>query len=187
MKKGLLIFILLALVLQSCSSDRENAIAEYEAKYDCGGIDDCLSRYNFEGARAFVNLIDPNNSGFSDIAKYSEGWEKIVNQESDFWFNDGNYEKAISIIKDEKLKFHHSGGTMFNEKSYHLALYKLIGSVIDKLLFENKIEDAKKWCFRLPDATTDGWGPGSTSQFDIEPKMREVMMTKIKEFEKISK
>jgi hypothetical protein len=76
---------------------------------------------------------------------------------------------------------------MFNEKSYHLALYKLIGSVIDKLLFENKIEDAKKWCFRLPDATTDGWGPGSTSQFDIEPKMREVMMTKIKEFEKISK
>jgi len=73
---------------------------------------------------------------------------------------------------------------LFNEQGYNLALYKLIASVIEKLLFENKIEDAKKWCFRLPEATTSGWGPKSTSQYDIKPKMREVMMTKIKEFEK---
>jgi len=182
------VIIMLALVLQSCSSDQEKKMAEYEVKYNCIGVDDCLSKYNFEGARAFVNVINSDNPDFSEIAEYDAGWEKIINQESDFWFNDGDYEKALNIIKDEKLKFNHTGTrTLFNEQAYNLALHKLIASVIEKLLFENKVEDAKKWCFRLPEATTSGWGPKSTSQYDIEPKMRDVMMTKIKEFEKIYK
>ena len=180
--KNYTLIILLALLLQGCSSERE-----YEVKYNCNGVDDCLSKYNFEGARAFVNLILSDNPSYAEISEHSSGWEKIINQESESWFNDGEYEKALSIIKDEKLKFNHSGTLdLFNEQGYNLALYKLIASVIEKLLFENKVEDAKKWCFRLPEATTSGWGPSSTEQYDIKPKMRDVMMTKIKEFEKES-
>ena len=40
---------------------------------------------------------------------------------------------------------------------------------------------------RLSQATTSGWSPKGDSQYDIQPKMRDVMMTNIKEFEKFSK
>ena len=163
-----------------------NTTEEYKLNFqhDCIGVDDCLSKYNFEGARAHVNFIksstDPiiltyNINGIR--AEYDESWMNIINQESDFWFNDGDYEKALSIIKEEKLKFDHAG-------KYNLAIHKLINSIIDELLIQNKFEDAKKWCFRLPDAKTDGWSrKESPYKYDEAPKMKDVMMKKIKDYE----
>ena len=166
-----------------------NTTEEYKLNFqhDCIGVDDCLSKYNFEGARAHVNFIKSktDNMSYGEIGDYNEGWRKIINQESDFWFNDGDYEKALSIIKEEKLKFTSRGTTsLFDEHSYNLAIYKLINSIIDELLIQNKFEDAKKWCFRLPDAMTDGWSrKGSPYEYDEAPKMKDVMMKKIKDYE----
>ena len=181
MKTKFITAILLLLIF-SCSEE-----SKLNEKYNCTGVDDCLSKYNFEGARAHVNFIKSktDNMSFREIADYNEGWRKIINQESDFWFNDGDYEKALSIIKEEKLKFNFSGSTdLFDVADYNLALYKLINSIIDELLIQNKFEDAKKWCFRLPDAKTDGWSrKGSPHKYDEASKMKDVMMKKIEDYE----
>ena len=164
-----------------------NTTEEYKLNFqhDCIGVDDCLSKYNFEGARAHVNFIKSKTVSYGELAEYDAGWKKIINQESDFWFNDGDYEKALSIIKEEKLKFVHEGTRdLFDEHSYNLAIHKLINSIIDELLIQNKFEDAKRWSFRLPDAKTNGWSrDGSPHKYDEAPKMKDVMMKKIKEYE----
>jgi len=181
MKTKFITAILLLLIF-SCSEE-----SKLNEKYNCTGVDDCLSKYEFEEARAYVNFIksSTDNMSYGELAEYDAGWKKIINQESDFWFNDGDYEKALSIIKEEKLKFVHEGTRdLFDEHSYNLAIHKLINSIIDELLIQNKFEDAKRWSFRLPDAKTNGWSrDGSPHKYDEAPKMKDVMMKKIKEYE----
>ncbi|MDA0316586.1 MAG: hypothetical protein O2906_05555 [Bacteroidetes bacterium] len=175
-------FFIVLLTSYSCSEE-----SKLKNQFGCNGIEDCLSKYNFEGARAYVNLIKSKTEymSFTEQAQYDFGWREIINQESDYWFNEGNYEKALSIVKEEKMKFVHDGSDIFDEQSYNLALYKVINQVIDNLLSQEKFKEAKKWCFRLPEAKTDGWTQKSSPyKYDEAPKMRSVTMKKIKDFEK---
>ena len=85
---------------------------------------------------ADVNLIKSKTEymSFTEQAQYDFGWREIINQESDYWFNEGNYEKAISIVKEEKMKFVHDGTDRFDEQSYKNKMRTLIPSILLQIL-----------------------------------------------------
>lgn len=96
-------------------------------KYDCSTVDDCLTIYQFEGAR-YVS------EGSSDL-------KKIIISEAAFLIENDEFDRALKVLFEGKSNFESYGS--YNE--YYETEYTILNSIVDKLLFKDNYDDALKW------------------------------------------
>lgn len=85
----------------SCSNPIENKrleeLSEKTQKYSCSNVDDCLAKYEFEGARYYYSKLD----GYLE----REALEKIIRAEVSFFFNNNEKLKAKQTAEEAALIF----------------------------------------------------------------------------------
>ena len=170
MKTKFFLTILSFLMILSCSEE-----SKLNEKYNCTGVDDCLSKYEFEGARAYMDI--------SDKKEYDKSydWEVIISAEADYWIKEGEFKKAFSII-DQTISRVYFGGSYMTH--HNLIRMKAISAIVDELNDKNEFNEARKWVLKCPDVAIDGF-PDEANMKD--GKIRDVLNKKIDDYEKLSK
>ena len=155
-----LLVILITVVVCACrepdiNEDKQEKIAE---KYDCLGVDDCLAQYKFTAARAYLDAInDPRNRW--------EPNEKIVNIESSYWVNQGDFNQAMTVLEEARASI---VTNYTRESDYNEMRRNLISSIVNKLLDKGNYKEAKRWALKI----------------DYDEK-REKLLKQIKDTEKV--
>ena len=168
---------IILLLIFSCSEE-----SKLNEKYDCIGVDDCLSKFEFEGARAFAGLpYDVRN--FSERDAHDDSWRNILVSESNYWVKNGDFKKAIEILDADKGNYKIANN--FHETGFNKTKYDLISKIIEELLDNNEFDEARKWVLKCPDAAISGFLNEINKK--NEGAMRDVLNKKIDEFEKLSK
>ena len=141
---------ILLLLIFSCSEE-----SKLNEKYDCSSVDDCLSKYNFEGARAYASLPHEEGDYEERIAHWS-GWRNILVSESNYWVNNGDFKKALQILDADKENFRVNGNKGPGSCFFNEAKYNLISKIIEKLIDDNEFNEARKWVLKCPDKHKSG-------------------------------
>jgi len=171
------LFVLsLAAFISSCGgSDADKKKAEVAEKYDCENVDDCLTKFNFEAARAFAGAMESDLMGDKQQA-----FKKIISAETTYWIDEGEYDRALSILAEGQVGIE---DTPFGENEFKVMRFKLISSVVDKLLDQASYKEAKKWALKCDDLTVEGWAKSETNDYDEKTNMKNTLLKKIKETE----
>jgi hypothetical protein len=106
--------------------------SELAEKYKCDNVEDCLSKYEFEGARAYYSY-----DGTDEF--------DIVTAESQYWLKEKEYMKSLSIIEAYSLEEDHY------QKAKTKLRFNTISSIIDDYIIERNFEKAKEYALRLND------------------------------------
>ena len=175
--------ILSFLMTLSCSED-----SKLKEKYNCIGIDDCLSKFEFEGARAYISLpYDVGN--YKERGAHDDGWKNILVSESNYWVKNGDFKKAIEILDADKENY--KVGNVFDASGFNKTKYDLISKIIEELLDDNEFNEARKWVLKCPDKHESGIDfreeDGYYKKHKPHEKMRYILNKKIDEFENLSK
>ncbi len=172
MKKKLLITIFSFFLIFSCSEE-----SKLKEKYDCIGVDDCLSKYKFDGARAYMSISEKKTED------KSKDWEAVISAESDYWIKEGEFKKAISIIDQTISRVEYNSSSIV-EYYHNLIRMKAISTIVDELNDKNEFNEARKWVLKCPDVAIDGFGSEANMK---DGKIRDVLNKKIDDYEKLSK
>tara|TARA_B100001057_G_C22381890_1_gene768734 strand:- start:104 stop:601 length:498 start_codon:yes stop_codon:yes gene_type:complete len=153
------LMLLLVVFVFSCGgSDVDKKKEKIGQKYDCMSIDDCLAQYKFTAARAHLDAInDPRNR-----------WEpnkKIVNIETSYWVNQGDFNQAMTVLEEARESI---ATNYTRESDYNKMRYNLISSIVNKLLDKGNYKEAKRWALKI--------------DYD---KKREELLKQIKDTEKV--
>ena len=175
--------ILSFLMTLSCSED-----SKLKEKYNCIGIDDCLSKFEFEGARAYISLpYDVEN--YKERGAHDDGWKNILVSESNYWVKNGDFKKAIEVLDADKENY--KVGNVFSTSGFNKTKYDLISKIIEELLDDNEFNEARKWVLKCPDKHESGIDfreeDGYYKKHKPHEKMRYILNKKIDEFENLSK
>lgn len=68
-------------------------------KFGCYSFEDCLSKYNFEGAYHYYGKYD----GAKDPKGKYFNFKKLISAQVNFWCNQKEYEKAFSILNEHTM------------------------------------------------------------------------------------
>lgn len=129
----------IALLLMSCDSKGK----ELEEKYKCNSVEDCLKKYEFEGAHAFCSL-NSNSMG-------SEQELQLLNGESEYWLKEKDYLRAITIIDEFSI----AGTRVHMESDVREIKLKVFNKIIDNLIEERNFDKAKEFALKLSDVEND--------------------------------
>jgi len=164
-------------MLFSCKSEREKKEEYFEEeiksklveKYKCYGLDDCLSKYEFQGAREFA----------SETAKFEGGnkdnMNKIITAESTYWVNEKDYDRAYKIIKEYQPTGYNSDDINFKKE------FKILDDIISSLISDKEFDKALLWAIKATDIKTpDGKNPGMNEyETDYGPSQQKILVKKI--------
>jgi hypothetical protein len=160
--KQISILFFISILLFSCKNEQEQKEEYFEEeikpklveKYKCYGVDDCLSKYEFQGAREFA----------SETAKFGYSWEaedinnKIITAESTYWINEKEYDRAYKIIKEVGE----------NE-------FKVLDDITSSLISDKEFDNALLWALKASDIkTTVGYNIS-----DGEDSQQKILLKKI--------
>lgn len=107
----------------------------------CANIDDCISKYDFVSARNYLSSF-----------KYTELYDntrKIVIAESNYWVNQGEYDKALSIIDETDAKQISQYG--YDDGEQNKIKSKLLKAIINKLIDNKYFTKAKQYALKETD------------------------------------
>lgn len=127
-------------------------------KYKCGNVDDCVSKYEFEGARAYMAALNSS-------AREPE-LLKIIKAESTFLVKNGEVEKAFQVI--EETQFSYSNQLRDNMK------YQLYYTAVDYCLNQNDFNKARKIALKAPrdiEQVGNYFGPTSDENRSIKANL----------------
>jgi hypothetical protein len=138
------------ILIYSCESqldkDREQFETEVKPKlvekYKCDNIDDCISKYQFEGARAYMGA-----TLFDEFGENEEGLRKITRAEITYLIENGELEKAKSVANESD---------MWDE--YQNAIPQLLTTLIEKREYDQVFAILLTWKFKYTFVSTDEWG-----------------------------
>jgi hypothetical protein len=94
-------------------------------KYGCSSVEDCLTKYEFEGARYF------DNNGL--------GKSKISLAEAVFLVGNDEYERAMNVINESDVSV----------QELNKNKYIIVSAVIERLILKNNIDEALLWVSRI--------------------------------------
>lgn len=176
--KQISILFFISILLFSCKNEQEKKEEYFEEeikpklveKYKCYGVDDCLSKYEFQGAREFA----------SETEKF-EPWDvdanmnKIITAESTYWINEKEYERAYKIIKE------YEPSRTYEDYLKSEKEFKVLDNIISSLINDSEFEKALLWALKASDIEgTDGFkiiGDGDSQQ--------KILINKIKSAKKL--
>jgi hypothetical protein len=140
------IIIITFLIISSCgdkTNDVENTEnekrkkeSEIAEKYKCISCEDCLSKYEFEGARAYLALSDWREANFRQEIT-------VIIAESNYWVKQKDYERALNIVDE----FHNDMAEREKQKIKHDVLSK----IIDDFISIKDYEKAKLFALKASD------------------------------------
>jgi hypothetical protein len=182
----------LILLLCSCSNTESG----------CGSVDECLSSYDFEGAR---KLVDKNEYGGD------EKFKDITIAESKYWADKGEIDRALSII-DESWGLDENA---WKESDWQEWRYNIIDKGVTSCCEKGDYRQAKIYALKSPDdinvdgvkigVNTGEWQDKRGNTYDYQtdcerngvkpcseiktqgPSMREALLKKITQFEELVK
>ena len=166
-------------LISSCGdSDYEKSRDKAIEKYDCSSIDDCLSQYNFEGARAHMAANDKN--GGPVFNGYEENIEKISNTESAYLANHGEYERALKILDEDYQGISH--------RKYEIR-YNILEIAVDNYCEEGNFQKAKQYALKASTKhTLQGYTIRDARLYGEEfENQQAVLLKKIKTYQNIMK
>jgi hypothetical protein len=146
----------------------------------CGSVDECISSYDFEGARKFIgeNWFDKD-----------EDIKKITIAESKYWADKGDIDKALTVI-DETWGIEDSE---WSEADWQSWRYNIIDKGVASFCEKSEYKQAKILALKAADdINVDGFKIGSDlEEYDRNnnhvkakgPSMRESLLKKINEYE----
>tara|TARA_B100000963_G_scaffold292105_1_gene262334 strand:- start:1376 stop:1930 length:555 start_codon:yes stop_codon:yes gene_type:complete len=171
------LMLLLVIFVSSCGgSDVDKKKEEVAEKYDCENVDDCITKFNFEAARAFAGVEDDL------MGDKQKAFKKVISAETNYWIDEGEYDRALSILAEGKVGIE---DTPLGETEFNVMRFKLISSVVDKLLDQASYKEAKKWALKCDDLTVDGWSKSQDRNYDEKTNMKNTLLKKIKETEEL--
>jgi hypothetical protein len=164
-----IIIFLISACANEYERDKENKLKGVKEKYSCISVDDCLSKYDFEAARAFM--------GADEFSEY-ENVPKITTAESIFLAKKGEFERAISVIDE-------ANQVNYTENDKQELKFKIYDMAVTSLLEKSDYNQAKKWAMRSSDLhSTMGWTKDQDNHFSKDKTQRAVLLEKIKEYKK---
>ena len=127
------------LLVNSCDSEMDKNREQFETevkpklveKYNCDNIDDCISKYQFEGARAYMGA-----TLFDEFGENEEGLRKITRAEISYLIENGELEKAKSVANESD---------MWDE--YQNSIFQLLTSFIEKREYDQVFTILLTWKF----------------------------------------
>lgn len=181
--KTILLGLFSLFLLYSCGSGANKEFDLLKEKYNCENIDDCLSKYNFEAARAFnakMNELDikPNGKNL-----YSSDKEKnmvnILSSETTFLLSNDEFEKALSVLESEKNVYGGFGNDYWKDR------YNLISSVVAHYLDNKQYDNAKKWALKASnERNNEGWLENETHEWNPKKIQQKILLQKIDDYKK---
>ena len=188
-------YFIIFLFMSSCfSSNSENIKTES----GCSSVDDCISKYDFEGARAYM-AIKPDFEAIHD-----DDIKNVTIAESKYWADKGEIDKALTVI-DESWGIDDSD---WAEADWQAWKYNIIDKGVSSCCEKGNYKQAKIYALKAADdINVDGFKIGSgTGKFNDEgvekdynpnngakeikaqgPSMRETLLKKISQFEELVK
>lgn len=202
MKKRVFIILSCFLVMVSCGSESKDS----EEKASCNSVDDCISVYDFETARKLMK-----KGGISGLLGGNDDYKNIVIAESKYWANKGDIERALSVV-DESWGVSDSN---WPEEDWQCWRNNIIDIGVTANCEKGEFLKAKFLALKASEdlnvdgikigTIIDGWvdkkGNLYSSSFDCEergrkpclenkakgPSMRQLLMAKIKDYQKLLK
>lgn len=171
-------------MLFSCKNEWEQKEEYFEEeikpklveKYKCYGVDDCLSKYEFQGARDFASEIQV----FSPSLFGNEVMEKIVRAESIYWLNEKEYDRAYKTV----LEFKPSNTDWSNAEMERQ--YDILDDIISSLISDKEFDKALLWVLKASDQhNIEGWKKSDTSNWNDQETQQKILLKKITTAKKI--
>jgi hypothetical protein len=140
-RKGLIIALSALIALGSFiflmakgeKSEKANEISPAE-KYGCSSFEECISKYQFDGAYYYYSL-DPNNKKQMDL----------VNAQVTYWSKEKNFEKAYDILQEYKIEANYNLNTGDEKDESNIAYNNqanfynnLLDDIINKMLITDQ-------------------------------------------------
>ena len=105
----------------------------------CNSVDDCLSKYDFEGARKYIN------DGYS--FEKGEKVKSITIAESKYWADQGDIDKALTVI-DESWGIEDSD---WSEADWQAWKYNIIDKGVTSCCEKGNYKQAKIYALKAAD------------------------------------
>lgn len=145
--KQISILFFISILLFSCKNEQEQKEEYFEEeikpklveKYKCYGVDDCLSKYEFQGAREFAN----ETAKFEYANAVEDINKKIITAESTYWVNEKEYDRAYKIIKE------YDPGIYKSHKSE--KEFEILDDIISSLISDKEFDQALLWALKATD------------------------------------
>ena len=116
--------------------EKKNAEEKLKEKYKCNSCEDCITKYNFEAAHAYLALVDWRGSNYrQEIA--------VLTAEASYWVKEKDYERAMDILEE----FHLDGYE--NEKQK--VKFNILSSIIDDYISLKDFDNAKIYALKSSD------------------------------------
>ena len=155
-------------MLFSCKNEQEQKEEYFEEeikpklveKYKCYGVDDCLSKYEFQGAREFAN----ETARFDFYENNLSTNKKIITAESTYWVNEKEYDRAYKIIKEYQPTGYKAD--YINSKKE----FEILDDIISSLISDKEFDKALLWAIKatdIKDADGSAVSEGEDSQQKI--------------------
>lgn len=142
---GLVLLLSIIFIARMGLTEIEKKQKEFQTEFECDNVEDCLTKYNFEGARAFASIEDEDEGKFLNEVLYgrsanveASNLTKIVKAEVNYYISHNEFEKA----KNSALE----AGKFFIYKS---ALPSAINSLVNKDKVSNAISILSKYTFQF--------------------------------------
>jgi hypothetical protein len=169
MKKIILILLSIGFLF-SCG---KKETPKPEAKYDCENVDDCISKYDFVAARAYM-AADESLGAYSHL-------QKITEAESIYLAKNGEFDAALNVINE-------ASHTNYYDHEKEKAKYVVIEMAVNNFLEKEDYKSAKKWALKASDLrNVEGWNESDTRDWKKEETQQKLLLKKIADYEKIVK
>ena len=185
-------YFTLFLFISSCFSPHPDSYyglknKKLKTESGCTSVDDCISKYDFEGARAYM-AIKPDIDAIHD-----DDIKNVTIAESKYWADKGEIDKSLTVIDE-------SWGVddyFWSEEDWQSWRYNIIDKGVATLCEKNEFKQAKGLALKAAeDINVDGFKIGSdTDEYDEDgnhikakgPSMQEALLKKINKYEELLK
>ena len=169
----LIMLCIVGYVLYPIIFEREIAEKELSKKYKCISCEDCMTKYNFEAAHAFLSITCKYDYFCEEISI------KLLNSETNYWITLKEYQRALSVVDEYKSE----GG--FDEDKIKIK-FDVLSLIIDNYIAEKDFSNAKLYALKSSDNINLS-GYSKSYSYDSEDQWRSQQTELLERIDKAEK
>ena len=169
-----LIFTAMSL-MYSCggNSNYDTAKEGIKEKYNCDNVDDCMAKYDFEAARAYMAAEESENG----MGVYSN-LPKITQAESVYLAKQGEYERALNIVNE-------ANQINYTEIDKQAVKYTVLEMAVNKYCEDGDYKKAKIMALKASESyNMNGYEINNIDVFEADTQ-QAVLLNKIKKYQEL--
>lgn len=133
----MVLFSIMAVIFETTKREKNKVkVQTPEEKYGCSNFQDCLSKYQFDGAYYFYS---------NDINKTKEMLMELISAQVSYWSREKNFEKAYDVLHEYKIEADYNLNTDDAENEKNIAYNNqanyynnLLDDLINKMLITDQ-------------------------------------------------